>query len=254
MLISADEDLHRPGCQAAAEMASCFCGMNALPAWPTSARARQFRRGHTSLNAAAWSSAGFQNSHVHFIGSGVGGRGYQARGGTRAGARGHAHAVRLHHGLRHGVGPGRIPLPSARASRRESCAVLAFSAGRLGRCIRRTAFRSTSAICRQTRAGATASAERCCRGAKGCARQSRCRRGWLQDLHASPRRARTCCRRCHPRWRARRSKKPMRAANWCSRIPRASPAFALRLHAGVDVIVHTTLGEDSPWDAALARR
>ena len=43
----------------------------------------------------------------------------------------------------------------------------------------------------------------------------------------------------------------MRRANSCSRIRPASKVFAARWHAGVDILVHTTLGEKVAWDAAL---
>ena len=93
-------------------------------------------------------TAGFQNSHVHFIEPRWEDAAHKPAAELQQSSRGHADAVRFHHRVRHRLGPGqhrRVTRP--RGEGRDSWPAHFHRGAR--RCFRPTAFRVTSMIFRR---------------------------------------------------------------------------------------------------------
>ena len=198
------------------------------------------------------STAGFQNSHVHFTEDALERRGAQAPPAALAqAARGRCSRGTASPRCSTRARTRRTPSLCARASRKAklpgprilTVGLPLYPPDGIPVYIRDLAARG---------AGAHAPAAKRRRGARGrCAQNLAAGAdGTKLFLHTSP--DGEIQRKHVARSRARRRRRNARARqSWCLRIRRALDGIRLALDSGVDILVHTTLGETAPWDATL---
>ena len=233
-------------------MARCSFGAGASPASPTSARASPIPKGTRTSECRGVVVAGFQNSHVHFMEDVWNDAAHAPAERLQSRARSDAHALRLHHRLRHRFGPGEHHRP-ARTHRERRGARAAhphrglplYPPDGIPFYIRDLPPELLAKM-HQPRNAAEAR-ERDVRAnlADGAD-------GTKLFLSTSPDRQ---VRAIHvARSRARRGRRNPRARQTRGCASHQSRRRARRaLPAGVDVLVHTTLGETAPWDARSGR-